>query len=348
MRFEPAVDHTGLLAFLRETYAIAAERLIFTPMGMVACSYIVEGAGGRWFLKLLGPARLAQIARARLGFFLPVCERLYELGHAVPRAIRTREGALTGRFGEYEAVLTPFLAGPVVMNMPAPPAGLTERLGAAVARLHRDTPRLGLDPAACPWVERWRPHWRPALLAGMAEAARMDGKACRVGQTRLRGLLLAEQGRIRALLARMDELGRQAGALNPPMVLVHTDLNDSNLIWGEDGRLWLLDWEGAMLGPAENDLFIFTGEGFEELLRVYGREMGLAHLSAAAFGYNFYRRNLEDLTDWVETILHENTTDEQDEGDLEGIEKDCVSGWPWLEKSIERVQAVLEKLQRHV
>ena len=346
MKNEFDIDQARLKTFLHETYGIPATRLTYVPMGMVAYSYIVEADSQRWFLKLLGPSRLAQIASARLEFYLPVCERLFELGHAVPPAIRTRGGALTGRFEAYDSVLAPYLAGQVIMDLPARPGGLSEQLGVSVARLHQDTPLLGLDPALCPHVERWQPHWQPALLASIAEAASLDVSACRPGQLRLRDLLLAQQGQILSLLERMEALGRRVRASHPLLVLVNTDLNDSNLIQGEDGRLWLLDWEGAMLGPAENDLFIFTGDEFGDFLSAYQRVFGVDHLIAESFGYNFYRRSLEDLTDWIVIILRENTRDEQDAEDLEGIQRDCVDGWPRIESGMQRVAKLLAQAAR--
>jgi hypothetical protein len=47
--------------------------------------------------------------------------------------------------------------------------------------------------------------------------------------------------------------------------------------------------------------------------------------------FTFYRRNLQDLTDWLFRILYENTEEELDRHDLEGIVEDCISGWPRLE-----------------
>ena len=40
--------------------------------------------------------------------------------------------------------------------------------------------------------------------------------------------------------------------------------------------------------------------------------------------------SLEDTTDWVFHVLHENTDDEQDRSDLRGTVEDCISGWPCL------------------
>ena len=341
MKYEPPFNHAALLQFFRREYGIPAERLIFVPMGMVACSYVIEcsGAPARYFARLLGAARLARINAGRLAFYLPVCESLRRLGHAVPYAIRTRSGDLVGKYEDQDVVLYPYLSGTTVWRLPERPPALTARLAEAVARLHADTPRLGLDLAACPYMERYRPHWRDTLLLGLAELSEISPRH-RAGQRKLRDELLPEQGTILAMLKRMEHLGQEVQARNPPLVLVHTDLNDSNLIWEKD-RLYLLDWEGAMLAPAEHDLFIFTGEHFEEFLRVYRRAVGPHTLSAEAFGFYFYRRNLEDLTDWIVTILYENTEDFQDEEDLAGIQTDCMNGWPWIEKGIQQVERLL-------
>ena len=68
----------------------------------------------------------------------------------------------------------------------------------------------------------------------------------------------------------------------------------------------------------------------------------MRHLSASRFAYYFHRRNLEDLTDWVVRILDENTRPDQDRGDLDGLQHDCLDGWPDLENAVPRLQAVLD------
>jgi aminoglycoside phosphotransferase (APT) family kinase protein len=126
------------------------------------------------------------------------------------------------------------------------------------------------------------------------------------------------------------------------LVLVHTDLNGSNLLCAPDGTIVILDWEGAMLAPAEHDLFIFTGDDFPAVLRAYRQAGGAPGLYAETFGFYLYRRNLEDLTDWLVTILRENTRAEQDENDLQGIQRDCIDGWPMLETGIRRIAEQLQ------
>jgi hypothetical protein len=63
----------------------------------------------------------------------------------------------------------------------------------------------------------------------------------------------------------------------------------------------------------------------------------IVKFTVLVFRFYLYRRNLEDLTDWVFRILHENADDEQDQNDLRGIVEDCMSGWPDLEVGIGEV-----------
>jgi hypothetical protein len=103
----------------------------------------------------------------------------------------------------------------------------------------------------------------------------------------------------------------------------------------------ILDWEGAMLAPPEHDLFHFVGERFDLFLASYEQVCGPVHLDGDLFGFYFYRRNLEDLTDWVFRILVENTDEERDRNDIKGIVEDCISGWPYLESTIREVKDML-------
>ena len=62
-----------------------------------------------------------------------------------------------------------------------------------------------------------------------------------------------------------------------------------------------------------------------------------------SIGFYFYRRTLEDLTDWVIRILYENTDEAQNQLDLKGIQEDCMAGWPYLEVGIKAVERQLRE-----
>lgn len=75
----------------------------------------------------------------------------------------------------------------------------------------------------------------------------------------------------------------------------------------------------------------------------YERQAGPVQLNSAVFGFYYYHRTLEDLTDWVARILYHNTDDEQDARDLNGIIDDSLPDWPGLEGIVERIAARLDR-----
>lgn len=149
-------------------------------------------------------------------------------------------------------------------------------------------------------------------------------------------LLLPHRGKILGHLDRLRELQSltRSATRDREFVLCHTDLTPANLLMTDEGELYVLDWEGAMLAPPEHDLFFFTGEHFPTFLDEYERAFGPVVLNGDVFGFYFYRRYLEDLSEWIVRILYENTNDEQDAHDLEGIREDCLGCWPHLEGAI--------------
>jgi thiamine kinase-like enzyme len=112
-------------------------------------------------------------------------------------------------------------------------------------------------------------------------------------------------------------------------------MTPNNILRTPQGKLFIVDWEGLMLAPAEHDLFIFAGEGFTTLLAEYDRLADKPRLHPELFAYYFHRRNLEDITDFIIRILHENTTAEEDRFDLDLLVSDCHSSWPFLDGSLE-------------
>ena len=180
-----------------------------------------------------------------------------------------------------------------------------------------------------------------AMLEGVTSADTL-------GRQGLRRLLWPRRHEILRLLDRLRELQALVQAKDKEMVLCHTDLHGGNLMLGDEGLLYILDWEGAMLAPPEHDLFFFAwDERFWDLfLPRYEQTLSLRAfrpvcLDSATFGFYYYRRNLEDLAEWIVRILYENNGEEQDREDLQGITEDCISGWPYLERTIADIEARL-------
>lgn len=340
MRIEPAIDKSLLIDALHGEYGLFAEHLTFVPQGEVAHSYVVTCVdGARYYLKILDRTRLANISAARLRFYLPLTYKLFTEGHFryLPYLIKTRKGALYTMFGEAPLIVFNFIDGenPHDAAMVAPKTWRT--LARHVATIHQSTAVVDVDDAP---IETFDIHFEDALLDGLA-ALESIADADGAGRCALRDLLRPRKDVILRYLDRLHILADRARALDPPMVLCHTDIHSCNLLVNGDGELYVLDWEGAMLAPPEHDLYMFTGDHFPAFLAEYRRHVGDVPLHADLFAFCFYRRNLEDITDWVVRILYENTSEAQNRIDLAGGEEECLAGWPYIEPGIERVKEQL-------
>jgi hypothetical protein len=333
MKFEPHVDKPALVESLRQAYGISVTGLQFLPQGTVGCHYIADCTGReRIFITLLNDSLMASLQRQRLDFTLTLMNHLYERGlfTAQPALCRTLAGALYADFQGQALIVREYIpGGNLDKAWPLPPEEMA-RLGNLVAGLHSATARLEME---VPFHEQFDLPFEAVLLASLAELENLPADS-RPGKFKLRALILPRKQQLLGLLARLHELGASAAAINPPQVLVHTDMTPNNLLRTPQGGFYIVDWEGVMLAPAEFDLFIFAGEGFTELLRQYLRTAEQPQLHPELFAFYFYRRNLEDIAYSMNTILHENTTADEDHFELEIIHSDCISSWPFLKNCL--------------
>jgi spectinomycin phosphotransferase len=341
MKFEPAIDRLALMQSLRRLYGFPVQSLTFVPEGFVGQHYVAGCEDGkRYFVTLLNDSRLARISRSNLDFTLPLLRHLYDgnFFRALAAPLPSLAGDLQADFQGGALVVYVHIEGRTLADgYPYTPEMLA-RLGKLVARLHASTPRIGME---IPHVERFCMPFEDDLLAGLSDLEKVTTGQSR-GQVALRDLLLPRRVAILGLLSCLHELAGSALALHPPMVLCHTDITPANIIRTPLDELVLVDWEETLLAPAEADLFIFTGKDFPVFLEEYVREAGVPRLNVELFSFYMLRRNLVDLTDWIVTILHENTAEEQDQSDVTGILQDCTLEWSDFERAIDLVREQLK------
>lgn len=342
MKIEPDIDKAALTIELYQEYGIDVEKLVFVPKGMVASIYVVHCSGGDcYFLKLFSDSRLARAGVRHTGLYLPLTWNLHykKLLPNVPYPIKAKGGEFTANFGDQTLTLTNFIDGEVLGFEDPFSDEILAQLAGLVGILHRSTHDIGIEFTN---VESFGIPFEDELLDGLDALERITD-ADNKGKQELKELLLHRRDEILGYLDRLKELQQIARAINKEKVLCHTDLHGDNMIMDPQGNIHVLDWEGAMLAPPEHDLFFFAWEDrfMDVFLPNYEREFGSVSLDSSVFGFYYYRRNLEDLTDWIVQILYENTEDEQNREDLDGIVEDCISGWPYLELTIEQIHARL-------
>jgi spectinomycin phosphotransferase len=69
----------------------------------------------------------------------------------------------------------------------------------------------------------------------------------------------AAGNRVSTLLDQADRLGRDLHTQESSSVVCHGDPHLGNLLIGQDERVWLIDWDDAVLAPRERDLMFILG-----------------------------------------------------------------------------------------
>jgi spectinomycin phosphotransferase len=249
---EPAANLSDetLRDCLRARYGLAVAELAFLPLGHDSSAWVYRvrtADGGTYFLK----ARLSVANEAGLA----VPRYLHYRGVAqVVAPLPTTTGALWADAGDYALILYPFVAGATGMER-----GLSDQqwvdYGALLRRVH-DT-AVAPDLARVMRRESFAPEW-----AGMVRrldehigARTFDDPAA----SALAMFWQARHGEIRALLDRAEDLGRRLAAAGPPLVLCHADIHTANVLLGDEGRVWFVDWDETVLAPRERDLMFVVG-----------------------------------------------------------------------------------------
>ena len=278
-------------------YGVQATTFAFVPgYDMRAATYEVASPSGRFFAK----AHLRPVD----GASLDVPRALLDAGvEQVLAPIRTLGSALAQPMAEGRTlVVHPFVPGRNAMV-----AGMTAEqwrdFGATLRAVHdsglehRFADELPAETFTLPSAAIVRNLIDQPPEPGTSQAA-----------ARLASVLGARAERIRAMLDRAEVL-RTALATRPfRRVLCHADIHAANILVADDGRIFLVDWDGPMIAPRERDLLFVIGsriardvEPHEEAWFFEG--YGTVEVDADAIVYYRYERILEDIGEFARSVF---------------------------------------------
>jgi len=342
MKYEPAIERGSLLEHVHAAYGLAVEEIAFVPVGYVAVCYALRCPdGARYFLKLWPDTATGRWSSAQQAIILPLVRAIYDRGvyRRVAYPLVTRDNVLWTTFQGDRYAVFPFLPGqhaPIVDW----PLAFADEYARTLAAIHRGTALL---EDILPPRETYDLSFEPDLRASLPAIAAI-GPQARPGLQALRDLMAARGDDALAQLERLRALQSRVRTLPGPAVLCHTDLAGDNILVDDEGRLFLLDWDGAVVATPEYDLKEAAGEDFGRVITVYLAAGGAQPLAVDRFAFYLLRRYLEDFSARVVNILHHNTTPEQDEDDLEGIEVWGIDRWNQLDAKLVTIRTALRDL----
>jgi Phosphotransferase enzyme family len=146
---------------------------------------------------------------------------------------------------------------------------LAERVAGLAAGVHGATGPLGMPVPFTEIFQVWADGLRRCLAELEPGAGRADGSVADA-----RALVRPQRVALLDMQQRVQALGDVARSQPKELVLCHGDLGGDNLLGDRAGRVWLVDWDGAVMAPRERDLAGFAGRGFGRFLAGYRRVAG--------------------------------------------------------------------------
>ena len=236
----------------------------------------------------------------------------------------------------------PMSVHPFIVGQSAVERSLTEqetiRLGTLVGQVHR-------SGATLPWrdgpTERFEIECVDTLdrllTTRSAATHTLNSYQCRVVE-----LLSQNRQSVRNATERLQQLQSIARFAGSRHVITHGDLTASNVMIDTDGRLHLIDWNGAGLAPPERDLVFFSGPNFASFLDGYVQAYALDGLSADLLSFFIYRWRLDGIAFFSDRICCQPTPHSRTKEDCDMLQ----SFLPFNEEDIAITVSAMEKVIR--
>jgi spectinomycin phosphotransferase len=300
---KPDIPDTLILSHLAEEYGLQAAQLTFLPIGAdinTAVYRAVTADGTGYFLKL------------RKGAFdeitVTVPQFLNSQGvREIIAPLESRSRLLWARFDPYKMILYPFVEGEDGYQV-----ALTDRqwieFGAALSSIH--TANVPADLKRMIPREDFSPRWRALIQVSQDEidiTAYEDPVAVKFA-----AYMKLKRDVISHLVERAGQLARTLQSRSLDFVLCHSDIHPGNLLLGENGLLYIVDWDNPFIAPKERDLMLIGGcstwhDPREEALFYSGYDRnysdGPVEVDRTALTYYRYERIIWDIAAYCEQLL---------------------------------------------
>jgi spectinomycin phosphotransferase len=295
----PDLAQETILAALSAHFGIVATALEFIPRGEDSWAWVyrAETADG---LHYLLKVRRGQVNKA--GLAIPRFLQDQGVEHIVA-PLPAAAGALWGAVDEYALMVYPFVAGRSAFE-----AGMSEAQWIEYGTVLRQIHATALPSHLLELVRRetYVPKSSQVIrdLDSHIAARSFDDPLEQV----LVAVWRARRAQIHRLVDRSEALGLRLRSSPLPAVLCHADIHTANVLLDAEGRLWIIDWDEAMLAPKERDLmFVVGGIGSEwvnpQQTQWFFRGYGRTAVDPLALAYYRYDWAVQDIAEFAARVM---------------------------------------------
>ena len=298
-RDDPGLDLDTIAACLDAQYDLCVSAITFLPLGYdlnAAVYKVIADDRSAYFLKVrFGPVRES-------GLLVPWA--LSKRGiRNVLAPLQTRTSQLWCSCDGCSLILYPFIAGENALV-----AGMTDEqwreFGSTLRAVHSSglaeefRGRLPVETFALPSGALVRDILDLALTMEFENAVAAQFAA----------FWRENAARIREMLGRAEELGRQLQSRSFKHVLCHADIHAANILVSDDGQIYLIDWDGPLIAPRERDLLFVVGSVIARTVAPREEELFFAgyvpvDIDPEALIYYRYERIVEDLGEIGRSVM---------------------------------------------
>ncbi len=289
---KPDIPDAAIIACLQEAFGLDVALLTFLPLGADQDTAVYRATTANetaYFVKLRsGPFDQAAVA---------VPKFLSDQGvRQIIPPLPTQFGQLWADLGPGRLILYPFVVGKNGFQVNLSDQQRIE-LGAALKRLHAAQIPASLTRGVR--REDFSPRWREIVTAFLAH---LEGRSFTdLVEVETAVFLQSKRGETQELVSRAASLARLLQAQPPPFTLCHGDIHGWNLLLGEGGSLYIVDWDTLVFAPKERDLmFVGCGLGgnghtLQEEETLFYQGYGQTTVHSIALAYYRYERIVEDI-----------------------------------------------------
>lgn len=303
---------------LYREYGIQVRSFLELPSGWSASAWKVHSDCGDFFLKVYDKHRPSTKSWvARIDSYMPVVLWLHEnteLRTKMTAPILTRDGIYKWEDTASLYIVFPFIEGTTIGSEKLKPEQIRE-IAQIVAELHSYGTEIPVQ------TNSLRETFDISFCGILADRLGEIQHSVYLNET-----LVPYMDTITQTIAALQKTAVLLQKSNIPYTLCHTDIHGWNLM--QSKNLILIDWEGLKLAPVEADLFSFTKTFFydytwEDFMTVYCAAHKDYQVNTDAMRFYRLRRRLEDIHEFVESILYDDLAQEDINRTLHYLKQEC-------------------------
>ena len=295
---KPDISDELILSCLQEEYDLRVAALTFLPLGAdmgTAVYRAVTQDGTAYFLKL---RRGFDEITVTVPLFLK-SQGIREI--VAPFETKSKQG--WADFGEYKMILYPFIEGKNGFEIELSDHQ-RRTLGTALKGIH--SAQIPAELKERIPKEKFSPHYRATMKLFQTQ---VDNQTfAEPVAAKLAEFMKSKRDEIDHLVERAETFAVEIQSNPLEFALCHTDIHGGNILIGENGEFYIVDWDNPLLAPKERDL-MFIGGGIDEIWKskqdeaVFYEGYGKTEINLAALAYYRYERIIEDLVAFCEQLL---------------------------------------------